>query len=572
MKFFQKITAVLVGATVFFNVAVVAAAASPHLSYVSPVEGIPGRDLSVKGVSFPENSTGAVYFDSNNNTILDDGENFVNVSATGSFNVSLLVPAATLPGVYYVGYRSDQGIVVAPLTYTVLAIDPRLELSPSRTGTVSGITVKGKGFPGNLEGEVFIDINADQHKTEGEPLKSVKTSNSGTFTDIFDINLAPGIYSVIFTSTEYTVNASVEVFAPYLKGDPDNGAPGTVVSIGGYYLPVGEQGVVYFDSNNNNSADLGEPQVPVAALDSRFMVDIPVPSVVNGTYFFRYKSSGNTIVTPKKFRVLNVDSLAPVTTASFDQIPQNGWFHSDVSITLTAQDDISGVEHTEYKISGDAVWIKYEEPINYTAQDEYMLQYRSIDRAGNVEQTKNLSVRIDTIAPSFRLTLNGSPFADGSVLLDYLTPTFNVETSDAQSGVSSLALEFDGQAYNNGSTVDLAGKLGVHTLRIIALDKAGNTTDQTITFKVETSIESVKYLVDRYIASGDIKGSLVPLLKNLLNQSQAKLSSGLPKQAAKFLADIFKHIDSNPKQLIISEKANAVLQSDLQALLTVWSG
>jgi len=87
-----------------------------------------------------------------------------------------------------------------------------------------------------------------------------------------------------------------------------------------------------------------------------------------------------------------VDDTPPVTTCTPDPATpnrENGWYISDVTITLTATDDTSGVACTKYNVDG-AGWTDYTAPFKATTDGEHTVQYHSVDKAGNTEETKSV--------------------------------------------------------------------------------------------------------------------------------------------------------------------------------------
>ncbi|MFC5650390.1 FIMAH domain-containing protein [Paenibacillus solisilvae] len=178
----------------------------------------------------------------------------------------------------------------------------------------------------------------------------------------------------------------------------------------------------------------------------------------------------------------------------------------------------------------------------------------------------------DNTPPTLKLNVNGTTMVEGTAYADDQMVTFNLSAEDSLSGVDTQTITLDGKSYTIGTTMDLAGKLGDHSLRVTATDFAGNTMNQTFTFKVNTNIQSILNLIDRYIASGDIKGSLVNLLKNNLDQARHQTNKVLPKQVIHFLQEALKHLNDNPKLLYVSDDAKTVLNTDLQSLITGLSG
>ena len=101
-----------------------------------------------------------------------------------------------------------------------------------------------------------------------------------------------------------------------------------------------------------------------------------------------------------------IDDTAPVTTAH--GVP-GGWTNEPVTLTFTADDgDGSGVARTEYRLGDEDDWTEVpEDGLAFTADGEYAVQYRSVDRAGNAEAAQTTEVRIDSVVPL--TTVAGAP-------------------------------------------------------------------------------------------------------------------------------------------------------------------
>jgi hypothetical protein len=112
---------------------------------------------------------------------------------------------------------------------------------------------------------------------------------------------------------------------------------------------------------------------------------------------------------------LTPDTTPPVTTASgHDAL----WHNSPVTVTLSAVDNaggsgmVGGLAKTEYKVDGAASWttgtsVVIGAPADHSNDGVHTVSYRSTDAAGNVEATKNCTVKIDTTPPAGTFVLAG---------------------------------------------------------------------------------------------------------------------------------------------------------------------
>ncbi|MEK7399689.1 MAG: choice-of-anchor Q domain-containing protein, partial [Candidatus Poribacteria bacterium] len=86
------------------------------------------------------------------------------------------------------------------------------------------------------------------------------------------------------------------------------------------------------------------------------------------------------------------DTTPPVTSIILSGTQgENGWYTSDVTVTLTATDNLSGVKQTTYKI-GNGQWQVYSSP--FIIKESATMIYKSEDNAGNVEIEKIQQITI----------------------------------------------------------------------------------------------------------------------------------------------------------------------------------
>jgi hypothetical protein len=91
------------------------------------------------------------------------------------------------------------------------------------------------------------------------------------------------------------------------------------------------------------------------------------------------------------------DTTPPVTTCDITGT-------NPVTITLTATDDDSGVNHTYYKID-DGTYAMYTAPVQDTDVGDHTVYYYSTDLAGNVETEKSTDYTVE--APPLSVTIKG---------------------------------------------------------------------------------------------------------------------------------------------------------------------
>ncbi len=169
---------------------------------------------------------------------------------------------------------------------------------------------------------------------------------------------------------------------------------------------------------------------------------------------------------------VRIDKSGPTAN---DNAPA-GWSKTNVSVTLTADDDYSGVDAILYNVGAGEV--TYTVPIAVSAEGVTDIAYRAIDNVGLYSDMSAATVRIDKTAPVTTSNAGGTYYGPASITL---TP------SDGLSGVAQTRWTLDGGAQNTGTAVNVAAT-GQHTLSYWSVDGAGNAeTPRTATFKVLTA-------------------------------------------------------------------------------------
>jgi hypothetical protein len=199
-----------------------------------------------------------------------------------------------------------------------------------------------------------------------------------------------------------------------------------------------------------------------------------------------------------------VDTTPPETNVTF--LSGDGpWYSTAVDLNLTANDTLSGVNVTWYKID-EGNWTAYNGTITVDGEGAHTLYFYSIDAAGNEESERNASVNIDYTAPVTQAEVNGSLGIDGWIKD---TSEITLNATDALSGVAATQYKIDDgdwQAYVGPFTFAVAG---THVITYYSVDGAGNREDtHNVSVKIDkndpeislaTPEEGYIYILDRRI-------------------------------------------------------------------------
>ncbi len=215
----------------------------------------------------------------------------------------------------------------------------------------------------------------------------------------------------------------------------------------------------------------------------------------NRVHFLAYDTNGQRNPGSDKYFIdLYVDIEKPVTNASVNGVQgDNGWYTSDVNITLVAQDIGSGgsgsrgnipnrytagIKIVRYRVdSGN--WQTYSGiPFSVTGDGAHTIEYYAKDKVGNQETTKTITINIDTTPPSAPANIveaNGA--ISGQWQNSWNDAAFNWDAaSDNQSGIHYYRIDWGGEQAVTANTAfnPAPVRTGSYTLTVRAVDNAGN--------------------------------------------------------------------------------------------------
>lgn len=195
---------------------------------------------------------------------------------------------------------------------------------------------------------------------------------------------------------------------------------------------------------------------------------------------------------------VGADETPPETTAAVSGVfGDNGWYVSDVTVTLTATDEGGAgpcggstggeVDYTEYSLD-EANWTVYTEPVVVSEGCAVKFYYHSVDTAGNVENTKTVGFKVDKTPPEITcpadVTLecpaNTEPEATGTATAtDNCDSKPSVTYHDAVSGSCQRVIE------RRWTAVDMAGNSvsSIQTITVV------DTTPPTIKCPADVTLE-----------------------------------------------------------------------------------
>ncbi|MFC7491636.1 MULTISPECIES: OmpL47-type beta-barrel domain-containing protein [unclassified Knoellia] len=162
---------------------------------------------------------------------------------------------------------------------------------------------------------------------------------------------------------------------------------------------------------------------------------------------------------------IKIDRHDPSTWAT----APSGWLNADVTVKLSATDNLSGVASTHYAVDGGTAQAGTE--VTVKSEGTHQVTYWSVDKAGNTETAGTVTVLVDKSAP----TITGRATTSPNGASWYKAPvTVAFTCADTVSGIASCqpdaTLSAQGANSVTGTAVDNAGNEGTTTVSGINVD------------------------------------------------------------------------------------------------------
>lgn len=177
---------------------------------------------------------------------------------------------------------------------------------------------------------------------------------------------------------------------------------------------------------------------------------------------------------------VHADGIPPEThlyygNANLKRIGKTNFINDGLNIKLKATDTASGVYLIYYSID-KAEYQVYENPIDCSAEKDYLIQYYAIDNVGNVEKANKYRFTVDKTKPHTELTVLGDQYEN---VLSHRSK-IALNATDTISGVSYIKVKIDkGKYYTYKGQLHTSNlKQGEHILYYYAVDHIGNKEDE----------------------------------------------------------------------------------------------
>jgi len=200
---------------------------------------------------------------------------------------------------------------------------------------------------------------------------------------------------------------------------------------------------------------------------------VPFTISTEGTNTLAHRATDNagnvyTLLT----QTIKIDKTAPTLVKGLVGTPGLlGWYITDVQVTLTGDDAISGLDKVEYKIDAGG-WTTYIAPFTMSVEGTHTLYHRAFDVAGNEYELPSQPVNIDKTAPTLVKGLVGTPGLLGWYITD-VQVTLTGDDALPGSGLDRVEYSFDGITWTTYTVPFIISDEGINVLYHRVFDLAG---------------------------------------------------------------------------------------------------
>jgi hypothetical protein len=247
------------------------------------------------------------------------------------------------------------------------------------------------------------------------------------------------------------------------------------------WMPYNQAGT---NNGSFNSLVIGTQFSPAGEL---YLARYPVTCCRNGT-----SANDQTQIVKISFNVQDeclTDTTAPntsheVTGQAYPGQPNT--YVNSATVRLSASDvGCAGVQGIEYRVNGETDWHPYTDPLTFTTQRQYSVEYRAKDRKDNVAASKTATFEVleidDETAPTATAAAAGNK-DQRDYFVGSATVTVTATDDATGSGVDKIEYRVNGGAWNTYTAPVAFNAPGDYAVDYRATDKVQNTSEpKTIT-------------------------------------------------------------------------------------------
>jgi len=368
--------------------------------------------------------------------------------------------------------------------------------NPSSNHSILGISYQGNILAPSTKfslssSDNLSGVNNTQYEFDGNG-KRVYSSN------ISISSLGDGQHTLNYYSTDNVKNAeAAKSFSFYLDKiapEPSHSIKGDQYQ--GNYLYVSSRTTVSLAATDNHA---GVKNIEYKIDGDNYGSYSSAFSIPNssGVHNIRYRSTDNVENrSSSELRPVFMDNTAPSTGINYGS-PQffdrdTLFINKDTEISLRKSDAHSGLLKTEYSIDGGA--LKNYAVFSIPNEGNHSIGFFSTDRVNNKETQKESKVFVDNTGPEIYINFSIEKIGAKEGLPIYPNYTrLYIGATDMHCGTEEILYSINGEAMRAYSSprsldiseVDLLKSAKKYSVKVVAKDKLGNSSEKTIEFFIE---------------------------------------------------------------------------------------
>ncbi|MFC4602003.1 alpha/beta fold hydrolase, partial [Cohnella hongkongensis] len=209
--------------------------------------------------------------------------------------------------------------------------------------------------------------------------------------------------------------------------------------------------------------------------------------------------AGNKSIASEEVKSSVLDLIPPITNHIVEGSITNGWYTTDITLTLDATDGLgSGINKTFYKIDNLPV-VEYTTPLVLREEGTHIVEFYSVDISGNVEEEKKFEYKLDKTAPSSPTNLHVSDRTESSISFTWDQSTDNLSSIKYEVYIDGVFVENIIDNFYTISGLELGTNV---SFKIVAIDEAFNRSYESE--EINDTIKDTIAPTSTYVVEGNL--------------------------------------------------------------------
>ena len=207
----------------------------------------------------------------------------------------------------------------------------------------------------------------------------------------------------------------------------------------------------------------------------------------NGKYLFAYSAKdkvGNS--TKKQYKRVIVDVSPPSVKLSFKgphyYARKTHYITKGTKVALSARDNLSGIKSRLYTL--DEVYeVAYKKSISIAEEGMHALSFYAVDNVNNGSESRDAALFVDDKGPEIYTRFSGKSTQSGSEIYPRKTK-LSLSATDEGAGLKEIYYRINKGKRRLYKRPLVFNKRGTFLVKILAIDRLGNTSKSETTFRI----------------------------------------------------------------------------------------